>query len=364
MFRYLRKLLKKRRNKMEMPVAQIAELVHGQLLGDGLKIITGVAPFEAAKSHDITFAGSPRFLKRLHDTKAGAVLVPLDFTEAGDSSLIRVKNPQLAFSVILKVFYPSKVFWSGISRQAFMGKNVAIGKDSVIAPFVVIQDDVTIGERVVLHPHVVLGKGVEIGNDTEVFPNVTITAARIGSRVTVNAGTVIGSDGFGFTPDSDGVYHKIPHLGIVQIDDDVEIGAGNTIDRATFGKTWIQKGVKTDNLVHIAHNVIVGENTILVAQVGISGSTTIGRKAVLAGQAGVSGHLSIGDRVTIGPQSGIANSIPDGTVVSGSPEMPHRLWLRVQRTIPRLPDMKKQLDKLEKRLSELEDLLSKSKGRS
>lgn len=361
MSRYHLKLLKKRRNKMEMPVLQIAELVHGQLLGDGSKIITGAAPFETAQSHDVTFAGNPRFLKRLHDTKAGAVFVPPDFTEAGDFSLIRVRNPQIAFSIILRVFYPSKAHWSGISREAFIGQNVTIGKDSVIAPFVVIQDDVTIGERVVLHPHVVLGKGVLIGNDTEVFPNVTITAARIGNRVTVNAGTVIGSDGFGFTPDN-GTYHKIPHLGIVQIDDDVEIGAGNTIDRATFGKTWIKNGVKTDNLVHIAHNVIIGENTILVAQVGISGSTTIGSQSVLAGQAGVSGHLSIGDHVTIGPQSGIASSIPDGSVVSGSPEMPHRLWLRVQRTIPRLPEMKKKLDQMEKRLSEFEGTLNKMKG--
>jgi UDP-3-O-[3-hydroxymyristoyl] glucosamine N-acyltransferase len=202
---------------------------------------------------------------------------------------------------------------------------------------------------------VVIGDHVVIGSDVEIFPNVSLlTGTRIGNRVAIHAGTVIGSDGFGYTPD-DGVYHKIPHLGIVQIDDDVEIGAGNTIDRATYGKTWIQRGVKTDNLVHIAHNVVVGENTLLVAQVGISGSTTIGRQSILAGQVGVSGHLKIGDRVTIGPQSGIAGSIPDGVVVSGSPELPHKQWLRIQRIIPRLPEMKKKLAELEKRLNELEN---------
>ena len=191
----------------------------------------------------------------------------------------------------------------------------------------------------------------------EIFPNVTILErCRIGNRVTIQSGTVIGADGFGYTPDGSR-YHKIPHLGIVQIDDDVEIGACNTIDRARFGRTWICRGVKTDNLVHVAHNVTVGEDTVLVAQVGISGSVTIGRHAILAGQAGVSGHLEIGDNAIIGPQAGIAKSISKGQIVSGSPEMPHRLWLRVQRIIPQLPEMKKKIAALEARLQTLKDRL-------
>ena len=157
-----------------------------------------------------------------------------------------------------------------------------------------------------------------------------------------------------FAPDGE-KYYKIPQTGIVQIDDDVEIGAGNTIDRATFGKTWIRRGVKTDNLIHIAHNVTIGENSVLVAQVGISGSVTIGKHAILAGQAGVSGHLTIGDDVTIGPQAGVTASVPDGEIVSGSPEMPHRLWLRVQRIICRLPELKKKLSEIEKRLNKVEE---------
>jgi UDP-3-O-[3-hydroxymyristoyl] glucosamine N-acyltransferase len=171
--------------------------------------------------------------------------------------------------------------------------------------------------------------------------------------VIIHAGTVIGSDGFGFAPDGK-KYYKIPHIGRVQIDDDVEIGAGNTIDRATFGKTWIKSGVKTDNLVHIAHNVTVGENSILVAQVGISGSVTIGKNAILAGQAGVVGHLNIGDNVTIGAQAGVAQSVSGDEIVSGSPAIPHRLWLRVQKILPRLPDLKKKLQEIEKRLDKIE----------
>jgi len=338
---------------MEMTLAQIASRVQGRIQGDGQKCITGVAPFETADGNDITFAGGHRFLKRLHETRAGAIFVPHDFAEE-DDRVIRVKNPQIAFSHVVRIFYPSIPSWSGISPVAHMGQNVQMGKEVAIAPFVVVQNHVTLGDRVTLHPHVVLGDHVIIGSDVEIFPNVTIlNGTRIGSRVTIHAGTVIGGDGFGYTPD-DGVYHKIPHLGIVQIDDDVEIGAGNTIDRATYGKTWIQKGVKTDNLVHIAHNVTVGENTLLVAQVGISGSTTIGRQSILAGQVGVSGHITIGDRVIIGAQSGIAGSVPDGVMISGSPEMPHKLWLRVQRIIPRLPEIKKKLGEMEKRLNEIE----------
>jgi len=342
---------------MEMTISQIAPHVKGQIPGDGQKCITGAAPFETAKDCDITFAVGNKFLKRLHETQAGAILVPSNFT-GEDDRVIRVKNPQAAFSIVVRIFCPPIPSWCGISPAAYMGQDIHIGKDAVIAPFVVIQDHVSLGDRVTLHPHVVLGDHVSIGDDVEIFPNVTIlNGAQIGNRVTIHAGTVIGCDGFGYTPD-DGVYHKIFHTGIVQIDDDVEIGAGNTIDRATYGKTWIKNGVKTDNLVHVAHNVTVGENTLLVAQVGISGSTNIGRQCILAGQVGVSGHLTIGDRVTIGPQSGIAGSISDDAIVTGSPEMPHKLFLKTARIIARLPEMKKKLGEMEKRLNEIETIRS------
>ncbi|HMA67018.1 MAG TPA: UDP-3-O-(3-hydroxymyristoyl)glucosamine N-acyltransferase, partial [Desulfosalsimonadaceae bacterium] len=174
----------------------------------------------------------------------------------------------------------------------------------------------------------------------------------IGSRVVVHSGTVIGSDGYGFVPEG-GRHLKIPQVGVVQIDNDVEIGACNCIDRATFGRTWIQSGVKTDNQVHIGHNVTIGENSLLVAQVGIAGSVEVGRNVTLAGQAGVGGHIRIGDNAVIGPQAGVTRSVPEGRVVSGTPEMPHRQWLRVQRVIPRLPELKKRLDRLEAAMKKL-----------
>jgi UDP-3-O-[3-hydroxymyristoyl] glucosamine N-acyltransferase len=235
-----------------------------------------------------------------------------------------------------------------------IGRGFACGSDIRIAPRVVIADRVTVGDRVVLHPGVFVGSGVVLGNDVEIFPNVTILEkCRIGNRVKIHAGTVIGSDGFGYAPEG-GAYRKIPHTGTVEIGDDVEIGALNTIDRATFGTTRVKRGVKTDNMVHIAHNVTVGEDSIIVAQVAIAGSVTIGRHAVIAGQAAVSGHVTIGDDVTVGPRAGVTRSLSDRAVVMGGPEMPHKLWLRVQQVIPKLPELKKKLLDLEKRLNRIE----------
>ena len=223
-----------------------------------------------------------------------------------------------------------------------------------MGPHVVVGDRVRMGNRVKVAAGTFIGDDVVLGDDVEIWPNVTILErCCIGNRVRIQAGTVIGSIGFGYVHDGQR-YHPIPHLGIVQIDDDVDIGAGNTIDRATFGKTWIQGGVKTDNQVHIAHNVTVGSNTVMAAQAGVSGSVTIGQHVILAGQSGVSQHLTLGDRVIVGPQAGLAKSVPDGQTVSGSPEMPHRRWLKVHRIIPRLPELKKQVAALEKRLRVLE----------
>ncbi len=340
---------------MEITLARIAEVVEGDIKGDFNKNIRGAAPFDDATPDDITFAVNPKFLGKINETGAGAVIVPRDF-QGSSKNIVRVENPQVAFAKILNLFHPPLKPEIGINSTAHIGKDFVCGKDVSIAPFVVIGNNVSLGDRVILHPGVVIGDSVVIGNDVRIYPNTTVLErCRIGSKVTIHAGTVIGSDGFGFAPDGE-KYYKIPHTGIVQIDDDVEIGAGNTIDRATFGKTWIKSGVKTDNLVHIAHNVTVGENTVLVAQVGISGSVTIGKHVILAGQAGVSGHLAIGDDVTIGPQAGISKSVQSGAVVSGTPEMPHRLWLRVQRIIPRLPELKKKLSEIENRLKKIEEL--------
>jgi UDP-3-O-[3-hydroxymyristoyl] glucosamine N-acyltransferase len=338
---------------MELSLATIAEVVNGEIKGDKNKKICGVAPFDDASGDEITFAGHAKFLKNIDETDAGAVIVPRDF-QGATKNILQVDNPQLAFAMVLNLFYPPLKPKPGISSYACIGRNFVCGREASIAPFVVIGNNVTVGHGITIGPNVVVGDNVVMGNHVQIYPNVTILErCTIGNRVIIHAGTVIGSDGFGYAPDGK-KYYKIPHTGIVRIDDDVEIGAGNAIDRATFGKTWIKRGVKTDNLVHIAHNVTVGEDSVLVAQVGISGSVTIGKNAILAGQAGVVGHLTIGDNVTIGAQAGVAKSVSGDEVVSGSPAITHRLWLRVQKILPRLPELKRKIEDMEKRLKKIE----------
>ncbi len=285
------------------------------------------------------------------ETKAAAVIVPEGFHQP-NVNLIQVDKPRLAFAQTLKLLYPSAEPHESVHATAVIGERCRIGRHVSIAAGVVLGDDVTLGDRVVLHPNVVIGNQVAIGDDTMVCPNVSILErCRIGCRVVIQAGTVIGSDGFGFVFDQ-GRYHKMPQVGIVQIDDDVEIGANNTIDRATMGKTWLKTGIKTDNLVHIAHNVTIGEHSVIVAHVGIAGSTTIGRHAVIAGQAGIGGHLTLGDQVTVGPQCAVAQSVADKQVISSTTlAMPHGTWLRLQKVLPELPGLHKKMKILEKQLA-------------
>lgn len=338
---------------MEFPVRKIAELVRGEVVGDGDFIIRGVAPFENAGPDDITFAASASYKKRVDETRAAAVIVSHGVCES-KKILVRVENPSLALAKVSTLFHPVCRPVIGISQDAHVGKDFKYGIDVSVYPCVFIGDYVTLGDRVTLYPGVVVANGVAIGDDVVVYPNVSILErCQIGSRVVIHAGSVIGSDGFGFASDGDR-YYKIPQVGTVRIDDDVEIGACNAIDRATFGRTWIKRGVKIDNLVHIAHNVVVGEDTVLVAQVGISGSVMIGNHAILAGQAGVAEHVTIGNGVTIGARAGVNKSIQDGQIVSGFPAVPHRLWLKASSIIPKLPDMKKKLRELEKRIEKME----------
>ena len=342
---------------MKVPLSKIARLVQGHVIGDSDIMISDAAPFTQAGAYEVTVADRAKFLKKMVDCNAAAILVTRDISDK-DCNLVQVDNPMVAFAKVMQYFHPPAPPRSAIHPGAVVGKDFRCGQNVTVGPMVVIGDKVTVGDQVWLHPGVVIGNHVIIGNDVTIYPNVTILErCTIGARVIIHSGSVIGSDGFGYAPDGN-CYHKIPHTGIVQIDDDVEIGANNTIDRATFGKTLIGRGVKTDNLVHVAHNVIVGENTVLVAQVGISGSVTIGKNAILAGQAGIAGHLTIGDGATVGPQTGVGKSVPDGQIVSsGIPQMPHRLWLRVQRFIPKLPEFSKRLTGLEKRLKLLEQKL-------
>jgi UDP-3-O-[3-hydroxymyristoyl] glucosamine N-acyltransferase len=308
-------------------LAELARCVSGELEGDGALPITGVASLEEARPGEISFVVHPRYMPTALRTNASALIV---YPEAEDlrKPVIRTPSPYLAYAKIAGLFYEPPILFAGIDERAAIGKEVKIGSDVSIGPHVFVGDRARIGDKVALYPGCYIGDGVTLGEESIVHANVTIReGCRIGRRVIIHCGSVIGSDGFGFAPE-DKHYVKIPQVGIVQIDDDVEIGANNAIDRATFGKTWIKRGVKTDNLVHIAHNVIVGEDTIIVAQVGISGSTTVGKHVTLAGQVGIVGHVTIGDEVMVGAKTGVSGDVPSAQVVSGYPHMPHKQWLK------------------------------------
>ncbi|NOY69344.1 MAG: UDP-3-O-(3-hydroxymyristoyl)glucosamine N-acyltransferase [Deltaproteobacteria bacterium] len=355
---------------MEITIFQLAEKI-GAKAGQGHKtILRTAAPFDQAGPDAVTFADNTRLLKLIGQSRAGAVIVPLGFINEPDDSgpgILLSDNPRLAFASAIRLFFPDNRPAPGIRAKAFVGRGFSCGKDVFIGPNAVVGEKVTLGDRVCIHAGVVIGDNVVIGDDTLIYPNVSVLdRCVIGKRVIIHSGSVIGSDGFGFTPDSEGRHNKIPQVGIVRIDDDVEIGASNTIDRATFGETRIGEGTKTDNHVHIAHNVIIGKHCIIVAQVGIAGSVTIGSHVIIAGQAGIGGHLSIGDGAVIGPQAGVARSVGPGLTVSGTPEMPHKKWLRVQNLVARLPEIKKSVSSLDQRLKEIEarlDIESKDDGK-
>ena len=334
---------------MKAALSRIAEMLGAEMIGDGSTTICGVAPFESARAKDITVAGSKKYLKQLDMCKASAVIVPRD-TDSDALNLLQVDHPLVAFARVIAFFHPARKLPAQIHPRAHIGQSVECGTDVCIGACAVIGNGVRLGDRTQIHAGAVIADDVTIGDDVTIFPNVTVLErCRIGDRVNIHSGSVIGSDGFGFAPD-DEMYHKIPHVGTVCIEDDVEIGANNTIDRATFGETRICRGVKTDNLVHIAHNVTIGEHSVIVAQVGISGSVEIGSHVVIAGKAGISGHLKIGDRAVVGPQAGIVKDVPAGERVVGAPGTEPKRYFRILRIIQNLPELKKRLDVLEKAL--------------
>ncbi len=263
-------------------------------------------------------------------------------------------NPYLAFAKILGIYAHRPYEPKGVDQRAWVSPTAKLGEGVSVYPFVYIGDHADVGGRVVLFPGVFVGDKAVIGDDTLIYPNVSINeGCRIGKRVILHSGVVIGSDGFGFATDGNRSV-KIPQVGIVEIADDVEIGANTTVDRATMGKTVIKRGVKIDNLVQVAHSVTIGEDSIIVAQVGIAGSTKIGSNVIVAGQVGVADHIEIGDNVMVGPQSGVAKGIPPNQVVSGTPTMPHKDWLKAVTIFPKLPEMWKKIGQLEARIRDLE----------
>ena len=344
---------------MEIPLKEIAKKVGGKIKGEEEIIIKGVAPIKDAVQGEISFIANKKYIPFLKDTKASAVIVSEDVEEAG-ITLLQTKDPYLAFAKTLSLFAPKHSHPKGISPKSFVSESAQIGKDVSIYPNVYIGERTKVGDRTIIYPGVYIGSDVVIGKDSLIYPNVTIYHGSIlGDRVIVHGGVVIGSDGFGFAPTKEG-REKIPQIGIVEIGDDVEIGSNTTIDRATMGATKIGKGVKIDNLVQIAHNVVIGENSVIVAQVGIAGSVTVGKNVILAGQVGVAGHIEIGDNVMVGPKSGVAKSIKAGSIVIGSPPIPRTQYIKSALIFAQLPEIKKMVENLSNELEKLKKELKKS----
>jgi len=301
---------------------QLAKTSGGELVGDPSLRITGAASLAEATPGEISFFANPKYIGLLRKTRASAVFVPLHFADTLDVAQIRVSNPTKAFEQIVLKFAPKPItFAPGIHPTAVVDPSAQLGERVSIQPHAVIEAGVTIGDDTIIGAGSYVGHETIIGSSCLIYPRVTIRErSRIGSRVIIHSGAVIGADGFGFEM-VDGRQQKIQQLGIVQIDDDVEIGANTTIDRARFGRTWIQQGVKIDNLVQIAHNVVIGKDSVIVAQTGISGSTRVGQRVMMGGQVGIVGHLEIGDGTAIGAQSGISKSTQGGAWF-GSPAVP------------------------------------------
>jgi UDP-3-O-[3-hydroxymyristoyl] glucosamine N-acyltransferase len=337
-----------------MRLDKLATFLNGVVVGDGSVEITGVAGIKEAKEGDITFLVNPKYESYVATTKASAVIVANDHKKI-PKPIIQIENPYLAFLKAVRLFRAdTQRVDSGIHPTAVIGKNVTLGQRIAIGPFVVVDDDAELGDDVVVMALSYIGARCRIGTGTFVYPNVTIREdVGVGERVIIHSGAVLGSDGFGFARDGD-AYQKIPQVGNVEIGDDVEIGANVTIDRATTGTTSIGRGTKIDNLVQIAHNVVVGENCIIVAQVGISGSTEVGKNVTLAGQVGIVGHIRIGDNAMVGSQAGVTKSVPPGARVSGYPAAPHETAKRLHASLKRLPQLIKQFKELEKRVRDLE----------
>ena len=342
---------------MKKKLKELAEFVGGTVVGDGEVEISGVASIDEAEAGQITFIAHPKYLRKLGETRASAIIVSKEVA-ANDKSLICTANPQLAFIKILTLFFAKPYQSKGIDPNARISPTAQLVKDLTIYPFVYIGDRCQIEDHVTLYPGVYVGEDSIIGEDSILHPNVTLySGSIIGKRVILHSGVVIGADGFGYVKDGKKNV-KIPQVGKVIIEDDVEVGANSTIDRAALGTTIIRRGVKIDNLVQVAHGVEIGEDSIIVAQVGIAGSTKIGKNVILAGQVGVIDHLEIGDNVIVGSQSGVGQNLPSGQVFTGTPAMPHREWLRMVTTFPKLPGMKKILTDIEVRLKKIEEAIS------
>ena len=343
-----------------MKLKDICEYIGGELSGDGEIEITGISGIKEAVPNEITFVANTKYLSAIATTQASAIIIGRGVSGNGKSTIC-VDNPYWGFVKVLELFARDneKDQQAGIHETAIIGKNVSIGDQVIIDAYSVIEDNVEIGDNTVIKPFVFVGDGSKIGSDGLIYSQVSIREnITIGNRVIIHSGAVIGSDGFGFTPDpTNHSPYKIPQIGSVVIEDDVEIGANTTIDRATISETLIKNGTKLDNLVQIAHNVVIGKDCCLAAQTGIAGSSQLGDRINIAGQSGVIGHLSLGENTVIYSKSAVTKDIPPGSHLSGIPARPHKQELRFQASIRKMPELLQEFNKLQKRVVELEEKL-------
>ena len=340
---------------MEFTAQQIAELIKGRVEGDKDAKVSSFAKIEEGHEGAISFLSNKKYLHYIYETKSSVVLVDesLALERNVNCTLIRVKSAYEAVAQLLQLYESMKPRKRGISDLAFIDPTATIGKDCYIGPFAYVGPKCVIGDNSIIHPHVALGDNVIVGKNTEIHSNAVIYHdCKVGNRCILHAGCVIGADGFGFAPSENG-YDKIPQIGIVTIEDDVEIGANTCVDRSTMGSTFIRNGVKLDNLVQIAHNTDIGANTVMSSQVGVAGSTKVGEWCMFGGQVGISGHITIGNKVMLGAQSGVPGSIKDGQQLIGTPPMEMRSYFKSQAIFRRLPEMYNEINKLRKEIEEL-----------
>jgi UDP-3-O-[3-hydroxymyristoyl] glucosamine N-acyltransferase len=341
-----------------MKLNEIAKFLKGELVGNPDTEISGLAKIQTASVGELTFLANPKYSKYLESTKASAVLINKS-QPSPDLDHIKVEDPYLSFLEILNHFHPPKEpNFDGIHSTAVIAESAIIGENVQIGPNVYIGESAKIGDDTLLYPNCVILDNVQIGRDCRLYPNVSVReGCRIGDRVIIHDGTVIGSDGFGFAPDGE-KYKKIPQMGIVVIENDVEIGANTTVDRATIGETIIKEGCKIDNLVQIAHNVEMNANTVIAAQSGISGSTKVGKHVTIAGQVGTVGHIEIGDNAILAAKSGISKNVPAGEIWFGYPAMAIIKQKKIEANLRKLPEMAKKVNKLVKQLEDLQNKLN------
>lgn len=347
---------------MEFSAKQIATFIQGEIVGDENATVHTFAKIEEGIPGAISFLSNPKYTSYIYETKASIVLVNKDFVPEQEikATLIKVDNAYESLAKLLNLYEQSKPKRVGIDPLAFVAETAKIGKDVYIAPFACIGEYAEVGDNTMIHPHATIGSGAKIGSDCILYANTTIYHdCRIGNHCILHSGCVIGADGFWFSPQLPKVTKKIPQIGIVILEDNVEIGANTCVDRATMGATIVHKGVKLDNLIQVAHNDEIGANTVMAAQVGIAGSTKVGEWCMFGGQVGIAGHIHIGNKVNLGAQSGVPSNIKDGSQLIGTPPMELKQYFKASVAQRNLPDMLTELRQLRKELNELKQQINK-----